>query len=326
MMKYKNKIKRGYLKNIAIVTALVIFQLLLANTNFAADKTVFINVAAGSPGTSYYAFSAPMGGLIDQHAKNPAIKATVSTSGGGVSNTRLLISKETDIASTMANVAWKAANGLAPFKQKANLRAILAGEMVPFFLVVPDDSSIKTIKDVAGKRMTAGDPGGGTQILFKELMKVLGISFKESDMVYMTHGEGKDALADGKVDAWFSFLSANMDALAARKKIRLISFSDDELNTILTKMPYFSKSVLPAGVLKDVGESIVISVPSLWICRPELDANVVYQIVKIICEHKDVIRKSHRNSRLFDAQFSANSKAVPYHEGALKYYKEVGAM
>lgn len=324
-MTFYNRMKRRLFTGTGITAGILILALMFVGATFAAEKTVFLKIAAGSPGTSYYAFSAPMGGLIDQYSQNPVIKATVSTSGGGVSNTRLLITKETDIATTMANVAWKAANGVDPFKQKSDLRAILAGEQGPFFLVVLADSSIKSIKDIAGKRVTAGDPGGGSQILFKELLKVLGVPFKEQNMVYMTHGEGKDALADGKIDAWFTFLSANMDALTARKKVRLISFSDAELKIILKKMPYFSKFVLPAGVLKNVGESTVISVPSLWICRADMDADLVYQIVKIISENKEVVRRSHRNSRGFDANFAANSTAIPYHEGAVRYYKEVGA-
>jgi TRAP transporter TAXI family solute receptor len=323
---YPNQVKKYVFRTATLTLIGVFFASLFVVHAYSQGSTVYLKIAAGAPGTSYYAFSAPMGQLIDRYSKNPKIQTTVSTSGGGMSNLRFLVAKETDIATTQAGNAWKYSKGMAPFEKKADLRAVLAGEQCPYFFVVPADSPIKTISDVAGKRITPGDPGGGTQDLMKEMFRVLGIKYQESDIVYMPHGEGKDALADGKVDAWFTFLSSNVDALAAVKKVRIVSFSDSDVKRITEGLPFVSKIVFPEGVVRGVGRVTVISMPSIWVVRPDMDANLVYQIVKIICEHKEVIQKSQRNSREFDAEFAANSTAIPYHEGAVRYYKEVGAM
>lgn len=318
--------RRDFLKTVGAGTLGMALSGVLGREATAQEKISFIKIAAGAPGTSYYAFSAPMGGLIDQYTKSPRVKSTVSTSGGGLSNVRLLDGGETDIATAMASLCWQAYSGMEPFKKKVDVRTVLAGEQCPYFFVVLADSKYRTMSDLQGKRMTPGDPGGGTHLLFRDVMKALGYTYSESNIVYMGHPEGKDALADGKVDAWYTFLSANVDALAALKKIRIIPYSDAEMKKIFEKMPFFSRVTLPAGTYKDVPETPMISVPSLWVCKPELDAKLVYEVVKVICEHKDVIQKSHRNSVDFSAKFAANSRAIPYHEGAIKYFKEVGAM
>jgi TRAP transporter TAXI family solute receptor len=292
----------------------------------AQEKIVKWKVAAARPGTSYYAYSAPMGDLVNQYSKDPKIELTVSTSGGGIVNIGYLSAKETEIACCQTGNAWLAVNGMDPFKEKIDLRAIVVAEQAPFFFVVAADSNIKSVADIVGKKVVPGAPGSGTAVVFQKTTDALGLKIKESDTVYLSWAEGKDALADGRVDVWFSFLSANLDALAAKRKIRLISLSDAEVEKISKEVPYVPKMLFPAGVVQGVDKpTVTISTKALWVCRSDADPNVIYEIVKSIIEHKEVIQKSHRNSRMFDAKFAASETLIPYHEGALKYYKEVGA-
>lgn len=293
------------------------------------DKPRLIRVAAGSPGTSYYTFSGPMGNLINTHSRNPRIATTVSTSGGGLANVRLLEAGETDIACTQANTAWAAYNVGEPFKKKVDIRAVLAAEATPVYFVVRANSKYQTVKDLLGAKLTPGDQAGGTHVLFRDIMKTLGYSYSESNLAYMPFGECKDALADGKVDVWWAFQSANVTALAAMTNIRIIGFSAEELKKIAEDRPYLTPATVSAGAYGNNIPSVPVpttAVTSLWICRPDMDASLVYEMVKVICEHKDVVRKSQASSQMFDAKFAAGTRAIPYHEGATRYYKEVGAL
>lgn len=297
---------------------------------FGQENVVFLKIAAGTPGTSYYAFSGPMGSLINQYSKNPKISTTVSTSGGGLANMRLLEAGETDIATCIANVVHQAYNGIVSFKKKVDIRNILMAEALPYYFVVLADSKYKTVGDLLkGAKITPGDQAGGTHQLFRDVMKVLGYSYSESNLVYMAFGECKDAIADKKVDAWWTFQSANVDALVSFTKVRFITFTDSELKKILDATPFLSKGTVPAEAYgRNIPEAPfpALVATSLWVCKPDMDPNIVYQIVKIVCENKEVVQKSQASSRVFDAKFAASSKTASYHEGAIRYYKEVGAM
>jgi TRAP transporter TAXI family solute receptor len=268
-----------------------------------------------------------MGNLLEQFSENPKIHTTVTTSGGGVANIRYVENDECEIGTTQAGNAWKAYNSIDPFEEKIELRALIAGEQSPYMFIVLENSDITSISKVSGKRISPGHAGGGTNLILRDVLSFLDIEYDESDIVFMPHGEGKDALADGKIDVWFTFYSAWVDALANSKNIRVLSFSESDIDIISQQRPYFSATVFPANTIEKVPEEVrLLSVPSIWVCKPEFDESLAYQIVKIIVEHGEVIQQSHRNSRMFDANFAANSSAIPYHDGALKYYREVGAI
>jgi len=60
------------------------------------------------------------------------------------------------------------------------------------------------------------------------------------------------------------------------------------------------------------------------VINKDLDADVVYRITKEMFQNIDKIRASHPSVKDLDAASAVQGLPIPYHPGALRYFKEKG--
>jgi TRAP-type uncharacterized transport system substrate-binding protein len=72
---------------------------------------------------------------------------------------------------------------------------------IPFHIVVPADSPIKSFADLKGKRVSVGIRAGGEANLFLRLLDVYGMKEGDVKIEFLGKGEGTSAYKDGSVDA-----------------------------------------------------------------------------------------------------------------------------
>jgi hypothetical protein len=56
----------------------------------------------------------------------------------------------------------------------------------------------------------------------------------------------------------------------------------------------------------------------------DLEEQLVYNIVKAVFENIDKLRASHPSMKKFSLDMATIGSLVPFHPGAVKYYKEQG--
>ena len=71
-------------------------------------------------------------------------------------------------------------------------------------------------------------------------------------------------------------------------------------------------------------DSLVWKVNITLLCRPEEDPGLIYKIVKAMYEHRDEIEKGHPAGKGITLENAVTVSGIPYHPGAIKYYKEKG--
>ncbi|MGE5541669.1 MAG: TAXI family TRAP transporter solute-binding subunit, partial [Bacillota bacterium] len=64
--------------------------------------------------------------------------------------------------------------------------------------------------------------------------------------------------------------------------------------------------------------------PNHLLCLPDMPEDVVYKIVSTIFEHRDNWVNAHSSCKEQTLEFGPQGSPVPYHPGAIKYYKEKG--
>ena len=60
-------------------------------------------------------------------------------------------------------------------------------------------------------------------------------------------------------------------------------------------------------------------------CSPALDTEVVYGVVKAIFDHSDELSDAHPLAKYWSLTYRPVALAVPYHEGAVRYFQGKGA-
>ncbi|HSR13101.1 MAG TPA: TAXI family TRAP transporter solute-binding subunit, partial [Thermodesulfobacteriota bacterium] len=250
-----------------------------------------------------------------------------------VDNIKLMKAGKGELAMVIADVSSDALNGVGRFERdgKIPLRAlaVLYGNLN--HMVVMKESGIMTVPDLKGKRVSVGAPGSATEVKSLRVLEAFGLDPKKDIKTErLSVAESAAALKDRKIDAfcWDGGLptAAVMD-VAATPGISIRLLAQDKALPALNKKygPVYYKGVIPKGTYAGMeGDVPVIAGSTSLVCLSSFDANLAYQIVKTIFEHKADLVAVHKSAELLSLQDAVIGSSVPFHPGAVKYYTEKG--
>ncbi|MBN2568630.1 MAG: TAXI family TRAP transporter solute-binding subunit [Deltaproteobacteria bacterium] len=305
--------------------------LVSAGPAIGADKTTFLTLGSGSPGGVYYPLGGGMSVVIQKTIDG--IRCAAESTGASVENSRLVGSKESDMGMVMGSVAYKATQGMDPFKEKYPLVALFQMYPAPEHIVTTAQSGIKTFEDLKGKKISIDVPGSGCSTMAKAMMEAYGFDLeKDVKLADLSQTESVQALKDGIVDAcFFNFAypaSAVMD-LNATRDILLVPVSSKMADKIVKKYPYYLKTTIPGGTYDDVKEDVLcIGDSNVLVANKAMRADIAYKVVKAIYtnvqEGKYALINIHPIAAQLTPKNGVNSP-IPLHPGAKKFFVEAGA-
>ena len=289
-----------------------------------------IFTTGGETGT-YYAF----GGVIAQDVSaNTPTTVTAISSDGSKANVLLLKSGDAQLGFCQSDVMAYAYNGTSTFADTGaytgfSTVANLYMEQVQIVTCNPD---IKTVADLAGKKVSVGAAGSGVYFNAVDILSAYGLGelndkgeFTQIIANYQSFGDSADSLTDGTIDAAFIVAGAPTNAissLATTKDVYLVSLDDAHIDTLLSSSPYYSKTTIPADTYPGTPEATTVAVGAVVIARDDVAEDDIYNFVSDIYENAGNL--SHGKAAELDLDFAASVTAVPYHPGAAKYFAEKG--
>jgi hypothetical protein len=216
----------------------------------------------------------------------------------------------------------------------------MVGVMFPLrsTLAVPNDSKIKSICDTKGARM--GHKFTAQTILQLTQSALLATcNLVQEDMVntpYSRYVPSGTDMARGKLDVALippgTAASKKQHAmLRSRGGLRFLSV-DNSPAAVARMHKWYPETYItvikPAkrtpGVLGPIN---VMTYPFFLTVGAHVPADVVYKIVKTMAANKKTLAKSHGAFNGYNAKkMYYKNTTVPYHPGAVKFYKELGVM
>ena len=307
------------------------FCLVFAVQAMAAEK-VFLTLASGSPGGAYYPLGGGMAVVIQKTVEG--FRCAAESTGASVENSRLVGNGDSDMGMVMGSVGYNAAQGKKPFEKKYDIVSLFQMYPAPQHLVTTAQSGIKKIADLKGKRVSIDVPGSGCSTMSKIILEEAGFNLeKDLKIANLSQTESVQALKDGVIDAtFFNFAypgSAVMD-LAATRDIVLVPIEQKLLDQILKKHPYYVKIVIPGKTYAKVDHDVLrLGDSNVMIANKKMKDDVAYKIVKAIYTNVNEGQWALKNVHPIAAQLTpqnAVNSPLPFHPGAAKYFKEIGAM
>src|SRR6476619_2476712 len=301
----------------------------LAGIAYAQQKVM--SIGTGGTGGVYY----PLGGAVaNVLSKNlPNVQATAEVTGGSIDNLKLIGTGQSEMGFTMADAALDAMQGQDKFKSgKVPLQALIVVYPNRMHVVTVEGSGIETMADLKGKRVSTGSPGGATEVMAGRIIEAAGLD-KDKDMKRARLGvaESVNAIKDRKIDAFFwvgGIPTAAVTDLAATPgmKMKLIDHGDtvEKMNAKQGKL--YTTSTIKAGSYPGYDtENSITEVWNLIVTGDKMSDDDAYIIVKTLVEKKADIVAVHKEAESFslDNQIQERSP-IPFHPGALKYFKEKG--
>jgi TRAP transporter TAXI family solute receptor len=247
----------------------------------------------------------------------------------------LLNRGEVDFGLTNVDDSLTSYKGTGNFRQpNPNLRLIAAVFPLTLGIIVPNDSPIKTITELKGKTMPWGFNAQTTgRVLQQAVLASEGLTIDDIKTVpTQSLFSGVDMLAEGKVEAATIAIGtaqaqrANV-SLASRGGIRFINMNltpeaMTRVRKVLLSRPI---TIQPAPHAVGVVSPTTILAYSIFFSTHEkMPEDVVHNVVKAIHAGKDDLLKGHPIFRGFDPKRMNEEIGVPWHPGAVKFYKEIG--
>ncbi|GEN29054.1 C4-dicarboxylate ABC transporter substrate-binding protein [Halovibrio variabilis] len=288
-----------------------------------------LSIATGGTGGVYYPIGGGFAEMINNHIEGA--QATAEVTGASVENMGLIMRGDADLALALADTVYQAYTGTDDFesRQIENTRALASVYPNAVQLVTLAESDIESIADLAGKVVSVGAPGSGTELNARALLESNGISYSDFSPRRLNFNETADAIRDGDIDAGFWSVgppTSSILNLAATRDIRLIGLSDEEIANAQEEVAVFSKYQLAAGMYDGMDEAVqTIGIPNVLVVNADMDEELAYQLTQLLFENTDELIAVHPAANDTTVEFTMESTPVPLHPGALRYFEEVGA-
>ncbi len=293
----------------------------------------FISIGTGGITGVYYPTGGAICRLMNKRRKETGIRCSVESTGGSIYNINNVRSGELDFGVAQSDWQYHAYHGTSKFKDKGpfkGLRAVFSIHAEPVTIIARDDSGIKNILDLKGKRFNIGNPGSGTRGTWEVIEKTLG--WKRSDLKLATElksAETGQAMCDNKIDAYFWLVghpNAGVEEALASCASHLVDATAPKIDEMVAKTPFYAPATIPANTYPGQKNDVKTwGVRATLITSDKVPDEVVYNLVKSVFDNFDAFRKLHKAFAHLDPQkMIKDGLSAPLHPGAVKYYKERG--
>lgn len=301
-------------------------SLLLAGAPAQAQQLKFMT---GPQGGTWV----PLGGTLKNMWEKAVPGLTVQTlPGAGIANIRGVDEGKAEIGFGNSISSVDGINGTAPFPQKVTKVCQVANLYPQYFqMVALADSGVNSVADMKGKSIAVQPRGNTAEAISKHMLSTVGLSYDSAKINFVnSYTDAATMLKDGHAQVFTLGTtvpaSAVMD-VAAGRDIRLLPVSDEIVASMKKINPGYAKGVIKAGTYPKQDKDVPVIIYSTHIVAAcSLPTDQVYAMVKaMVTNLGDMVAVNKAMDGLTPKMMAADI-GVPFHPGAAKYYKEVGAM
>lgn len=219
-----------------------------------------------------------------------------------------------------------------------NLRAVFMFPMGLYQAVTYAEDDIESLKDIKGKRVFAGPPGGVARRTVETMIRAAtGYEAGEDyTSVKLGHESASQAFQDHNIDVYFNATVAPspvISQIALTNKVRFIGVDMDTFNSNpelqkLVSIPGYSIKPLEPGVY---GENQVNEEPVYTIginvgiaTNKDLDEETIYKMTKAYWDGLEAQKESTPWLRNLSLESVFADMNMPMHPGAARYFREIG--
>ena len=297
--------------------------LLCVAAAFAQQTTLTLGTASG--GGTYFVVGEAMAKILTEKAK---LQVVPQQTQGPNQNMILVDDKKIELGMVTMGVALQGLTGTGAWtrgKKYESVRALFPMYDTPLQCVALKKSGIESFKQLDGKAVGTGPKAGTAGTYFPLIFEALGLK------VQARNGQSADManlLNDGVIDA-FCFGAGipvpTFSDLDAAQQVTFFTWTDPEISTIRKSLTEFSEALIPKGTYKQqTSDQKTVGLFNFSIANKDMSDNLAYTITKTILENNAAMVRGHPAAKETVASNASRNSFLPFHPGAVKYYKDKG--
>src|SRR6266403_1372046 len=290
-----------------------------------------LSIATGGTGGVYYPLGGGMAAVLSKYV--PGMQATAEVTGGSVANLQLIGTGKPYLGMTMADATLDAYKGQDKFTGKpVPVRTLMVMYPNRMHVVSIEGAGVNKIADLKGKRVSTGSGGSATEVMAFRVIEAAGLD-KDKDLRRERLGvaESVNAIKDRKIDAFFwvgGLPTAAITDLASTPGVKIKLLDHADLVPAMNRKygDLYTASTIKAGAYPGTDkDNAIAEVWNLIVTGDKMSSDDAYAIVKTLVEKKADIVAVHKEAESFSLDNQVQERSpIPFHPGALKYFKEKG--
>jgi len=290
-----------------------------------------LGLGTSPQGTLTYQIGATVSKVLSEAAKIPS---RVQPSSGTGAMIPLVNSGEIDIGFCNTLELYESFHGTGTFDKRPNpkLRAVAVLFPIRTGLFVRNDSPVRTVKDLKGRSMAHGFTSQEIiQTTVDAMLATGGLTASDARTVLVPNLiRGVDEFMSGRVDATTFALGAAKvsEADASVGGIRYLDLGNDPAGVTAMQKVFrtaYMDKVEPAPNLPGVRAPLYTMHYDYTIfASADVPADKVKAVVRAIAENKEALAQGLPLFRGMKPERMFNLIDVPYHDGAIAYFREKG--
>jgi uncharacterized protein len=253
--------------------------------------------------------------------------------GAGIANVRGIDEGKAQIGFANSASTVDGIEGRPPFPKKTTRVCQVANLYPQYFQVVAlKDANVKSFADLKGKTLVTQPKGNTGEILTDQVLKINGMTYQSLAKVNFqaAYTDAVDMMKDGHVQVFTLGTTAPASAvmdLASARDISLVPVDDKTMSELRKGNPGYTKVTIKAGTYPKQDKDVpAIGYMTHIVAACDLPESVVYTMTKTMAAHVNDMAAVVKPITGLTPKDMAVDIGVPFHKGAAKYYKEVGAM
>ena len=253
--------------------------------------------------------------------------------GAGIANVRGVDEGKAQIGFGNSSTTVDGIEGRAPYPKKTTKVCQVANLYPQFFQVVAlSDAKIGSFADLKGKTLVTQSKGNTAEALTADILKINGMTYQSLAKVNFqaSYTDAVDMMKDGHVQVFTLGTTAPASAvmdLASARNVQLVPVDDKTMGELKKMNAGYNKLIINAGTYPKQDKDVpAIGYSTHIIASCDLPEDVVYKMTKAMAAGVADMAAVVKPITGLTAKDMAIDIGVPFHKGAAKYYKEVGAM
>ena len=289
-----------------------------------------VTMMTGPQGGSWIPLGGALKNMWEQAIPGLQIQATP---GAGIANVRGIDEGKAQIGFANSSTTVDGLAGRAPYPKKVTKVCQVANLYPQYFQVAAlADAKIESLADLKGKSLVTQPKGNTAEVLTDAVLKLNGLSYQSLSKANFqaSYTDAVSMLKDGHAQVMTLGTTAPASAvmdLASARDMKLVPVDDRTMAALKKENPGYNKLVIKAGTYPKQDKDVpVIGYSTHIVAACDLPEDMVYRMTKAMAAHVDTMAAVVKPIAGLTPKDMAIDIGVPFHKGAAKYYKEVGAL
>jgi TRAP transporter TAXI family solute receptor len=283
----------------------------------ALAETKTIKIGSGSILEGYYSIGLTICEYISK--SNKGTSCEVVSTNGSKENLQLLKSGKIDLALIQSNIAEDAFSGRGAYKDELphlNLRQILNLHDEVFTVIAKDDDKIKVFADIAGKKISNGNPDSASTITYDAIKQFY--SFAKPVDIELSAEQYAKELCDGNIDAIILVTghpNALVNHIANNCEIDFVAIEKEKLSRLLESNKAYKKITLIKGIYPGITmDQDTIGVKAILITTEKFNDEILKNFEAYLSKNIQTFKQSDTLLHNLSDSYFFEDFILPKHE------------